>query len=221
MNARRAFIPFALLTAALPSCASADTDHQIWLPFLVNVRFASGWRLFGELQPRIGENDSRLTQFESRLAVGKQLTKDFSLWLGYGWTPSFRPHFNSEDLYYAQALWEERPGAWSFSNRTRLELRQIAGTFGTSVRLRDQIRGSVPFRPKSPWSAVASNELFFVFNDTPKGPQNGFDQDRLFAGLGYQLSKETRMEFGYQAVFIERPRIRRLDVLQVSLYLTF
>ena len=217
MSRRRLVLALAVLPAIVP----AQVDSQAWIGVAANVR-RGDWRFFGELQPRIGEDDVRARQFIARAAVGRQLTREFSLWAGYGWTPTVQPTYFSEDRYFLQALWETRTGVVSIANRTRLEARNIEGTFGTSVRLRHQIRGTVPLGVGTPWTAFASNEVFYNVNSTPAGPKAGFDQDRLSFGLGYRLNPGARLEGAYQAVIAGRPTpVRRADVLVVTLALTF
>lgn len=202
------------------AAAHADeSDSQLWTQITFNKRFTSGVRLFAEVQPRLGENFNHWTQLVVRPAVGYQVTPKLSLWLGYGWTPSFFPEFTGENRIFQQALLEDRFHALSLNNRFRLEERFIEHSGGTSVRVRHQIRASHPIRSGSPWSLVGYNELFWNLDSTPRGPQAGFDQDRVYLGTAYNLSKSARVEAGYLAAFVNPPRNRpdrRLDVLMIT-----
>ena len=214
------FGSFALVVIGLTASASAQTDRQVWTSLLLNHRTNEGWRFFGELQPRFSEDLDGTSQFLARVAVGRQLTQDFSLWVGYGWTPNLQPEFNAEDRYFLQTLAETRWGGVAFVNRTRLEDRRIEGTGGSSLRIRHQVRATYRL-PRSSWYALGQNELFYNLQAAPSGPREGFDQNRLLFGAGYRFSPAASLEGGYQAVVSGRPAKRRIDTLVVSLVLTF
>ncbi|MES2459816.1 MAG: DUF2490 domain-containing protein [Armatimonadota bacterium] len=205
----------ALLYPLRPACAY-DTDSQLWTQFTFNGRYTNGMRIFAEVQPRQGDNFARFSQLIVRPAIGYQVTRKMSLWIGYGWTPSFLPEFNNEHRVFQQMLFEDSYQGVGLTNRTRFEQRSIEGAGGTSLRLRHLIRASQPLDRQQRWAAVASNELFVNLNSTPSGPQSGFDQDRFYLGGAYNVNRHTRLELGYLASFINPPRNRpdrRLDVL--------
>jgi hypothetical protein len=207
-----------LLFAALPSRAY-DTDSQLWAQFVLNGRYPNGVRFALEAQPRLGDNFQRFSLLLLRPVVGYQVTPKMSLWLGYGWTPSFLPEFNNEHRVFQQMLFEDRYQRVSLINRTRFEQRSIEGAGGTSLRLRHFIRASLPLDSRGRWAAVAFNELFLNLNNTPNGPQSGFDQNRVYLGGAYNVDKHTRLELGYLASFINPPRNRpdrRFDVLMIT-----
>ncbi len=219
---------FALLTALaavtfcaalMPRAARADeTDSQLWTLLTVNKRFQNGVRLYGEVQPRVGNHFSDVTQLLIRPAVGYQVSPTVSLWLGYGWTPSFKPRYVNEHRIFQQVLVENRYANFDMTNRTRLEERFISGAGETAYRFRHQIRFYKPLDAQKRWGAVASDELFIHLNTTPGGPQAGFDQNRPFIGLARQINKHARLEAGYQATTLNprnRPN-RRLDTLLLT-----
>jgi hypothetical protein len=207
-----------LLFPVLPSRAY-DTDSQLWTQFVLNGRFQNGVRIAVEAQPRVGDNFQRLSLLILRPVVGYQVTRNMSLWIGYGWTPSFLPDFNNEHRVFQQVLFEDRYRRIGLINRTRLEERVIEGAGGTSVRLRHMLRAVLPLDSQRRWSAVGQNELFVNLNSTARGPQSGFDQNRIYVGGLYDVDRHTRVELGYQANFINAPRSRpdrRLDTLLLA-----
>lgn len=221
VSCRAMLRPLALLSVLLlTGAAHAQVDRQEWLSLLLNHRAGGGWRYFGELQPRFSEDLGGTSQFIARAAVGKQITRDFSLWAGYGWTPNLQPGYNSEDRYFLQSLFETRAFGLSFINRTRLESRQIEGTGGSTIRFRHQLRANYRF-PETSWFVFGMNEVFYNLDHAPRGPREGFEQDRLLFGVGHRFNPGMTLEGGYQAVFNGRPVKRRQDVLVVNLVLTF
>ncbi len=207
-----------ILIPVLPSRAY-DTDSQLWSQFVLNGRFENGVRFALEAQPRQGDYLRRLSVLILRPVVGYQVTRTMSLWLGYGWTPSFSPNFNQEHRVFQQVLFEDSYRRIGLINRTRLEQRSIEGAGGTGVRLRHLARAALPLDSRRRWAAVSSNELFVNLNSTPNGPRSGFDQNRLYFGGLYDVDRHTRIELGYQANFINAPRSapdRRLDILLLT-----
>ena len=207
------------LSALRPACAY-DTDSQAWAQFILNGKFKNGVRLYAEIQARQGENYHQFSQFLFRPAVGYQVTPKLSLWVGYGWTPTFIPNFKSENRLYEQLLLEDSVGRFSLTNRVRLEERDIEGAGGTSLRLRHQLRVSLPLDSHRRWSAVGFNEVYYNLNSTGSGPQAGVDQDRVYGGASYGVNPHTKIDVGYVAVFVNRPQPRpdrRLDVLMMTL----
>ncbi len=209
----------ALLTfLALRPSHAYDTDSQAWAQFTLNGKLKNGVRLYAEVQARQGENYHQFSQFIVRPAVGYQVTPKLSLWIGYGWTPTFIPNFKNENRLFEQVLLEDRVGRVSLTNRVRLEERDIEGAGGTSLRLRHQVRASLPLDSQRRWSIVGFNELYYNLNSAGSGPQAGVDQDRVYSGISRTLSRHTRMDVGYVAAFVNRPHKpdRRLDVLMLT-----
>lgn len=197
-----------------------DTDSQFWTLITLNGRFKGGWRLYTEVQPRWGNNYGATSQLLLRPAVGYQIKPNLSVWLGYAWTPSFLPEFNSEDRYFQQFLLEDSYPGLDMINRFRLEQRAISGAGATSLRFRHMLRLSRPLEKTKRWAAVFYNELFWNLNTTPNGPEEGFDQNRAYFGFAYQVTRRTRLELGYLANFVNPPRgrrDRRLDTLVLGI----
>lgn len=218
----RSFLALVLFPAL--ASAKTDVDGQGWLQIAANLRTKSGWRFLAELQPRFGEDFNRPVQFLARGAVGRQVTRNLSLWGGYAWTPQFQPIYRSEDRPFLQSLLEHRVGRTRLVNRTRLEFRGIEGAGAVSVRARHLFRTLTPFSNRAPLSAIVWDEVFWNVSNTSTGPERGFDQNRLFAGLGYQMNKTTRFELGYMVVnqsIARSERSRRLDVLNFVINLDF
>jgi hypothetical protein len=187
---------FSCILGAASASAAAENDGQGW--FLVTARGPIGhdWKLYLEAQPRIDGDGMR--QLILRPAVGYQLTRAWSLWQGYGWTPSFDP-FKGENRLFQQSLVETPRGTLPFAltNRTRLEQRWIEGVSGVSVRVRHMLRAVYPLAAQERWALVGYDEPFVTLNDTGSGPVSGFDQNRVFLGVNHLLAAGTRVEVGY------------------------
>jgi len=184
--------------------AAVESDGQGW--FLATARgpIARDWRLYLEAQPRI--DGDGLRQLILRPALGYQVTSVWSLWQGYGWTPSLDP-FTGENRIFQQSLVETPRGELPFAltNRTRLEQRWIEDASGVSLRARHMLRAVLPIDAAPAWALVAYDEPFVTLNTTTRGPAAGFDQNRAFFGLSRTLGAGMRLEFGYLNQFVETP----------------
>jgi hypothetical protein len=131
-----------------------------------------------------------------RPAIGLQLTKGWSIWQGYGWTPNFQPEYRNENQLWEQLVYQHCFKHLNFSNRTRFEIRRIYAAGGTALRLRNQVRLAVPLG-KTRWSLVAFDEPFFNLNTVDNGPRAGFNQNWAFLGIGRRLTKSVNLDIGY------------------------
>jgi hypothetical protein len=70
------------------------------------------------------------------------------------------------------------------------------------------------------WSLVGSNELFINANTVDWGPVAGFDQNRVFVGVGYKIDSSLRAEVGYMNQYINRDLNydRDFHLLSLNLY---
>lgn len=216
-----ACLPWML--AASPVRA-AETDFQLWSPIVIQGDISKRWRGFFEIQPRFSENASTLDRAIIRPAVGYRLDRHHSVWLGYLYSPVLEPEFTQEHRVFQQFLAEHSVGKLALVNRTRLEERFLEDVHGTPLRLRHMLRLSHPLDPKKRWSVIAYDEVFWNLNTVSGGPEAGFDQNRLFVGLGRVLNKNARLEAGYLWNWVDRPGDspnRSNNVLVTSLVYTW
>jgi hypothetical protein len=194
-----------------------DADLQSWSMVTLTTPLSPNRKVQGyfEVQPRVsllGEHrPGPVAVLLVRPAIGYQLTKNFSVWQGYAWVPTFHPQMTEESRIFQQLLLHNRIKKLSLTNRVRLEERFIQGAGGTSVRGRHMLRGSIPIADSEKWSWVAYNELFINLNSTPQGPLAGFDQNRTFVGINRKLNRHTNMEAGYMANYVNYRDVDRFN----------
>lgn len=190
------------LVAAVPQRAVAVTsDGQVWVQGIVRVKLTERLRLWLEAQPRIGGDGLR--QLLLRPAVGWQVTPNWSIWQGYGFTPGFDP-YRRENRLYQESLYDHSFGSLRMVNRTRLEERFIEGVEGVSLRARHLLRFTHPVDAAKRWFVAVSDEAFATLNDASGGPQSGFDQNRAYVGLRWQATQALALEIGYLHQFVDR-----------------
>lgn len=217
------FVVLVLLAAIVPAARAQDSDTQAWGLFTFNARFSDGLRLYAEVQPRQGDDLRHFRQLLVRPAVGYQLNRHASAWIGYAWVPTFIPMYRNEHRVFQQFLYENNVPGYALSNRTRLEERSIQNARELAWRVRHQFRAYHRLDRANKWGLVAYDELFWNLNSTPNGPQSGFDQNRLYFGGSHTFSPHVRAELGYLANHVNTPfggRDRRFDVLLLTVNYT-
>jgi hypothetical protein len=185
------------------SCYAQKTDFQSWnlVTATVNLDQQKKWFVYGEAQPRIGDDISRLERLLLRSAVGYNVNDRLSLYLGYGWTPTFTnssydEDFRNENRIWQQALYKHNLWGMQWQHRLRQEQRIIEDASATSNRTRYLLRGSYGLSCDGDVGLTGYNEIFVTENGTHKGPVGGFDRDRFFFGP-YLTSGPGRYEIGY------------------------
>ncbi|MGD9682359.1 MAG: DUF2490 domain-containing protein [Candidatus Obscuribacterales bacterium] len=180
--------------------ADSINSFAMWTPVYGNLPiFRERYRLYLEAQTRI-ERTSRenftMAQLRLRTALGYKFNRSLAAYAGFAWCPDFNPYRGEvrpyQDLLYGNVLFDKIQMAY----RYRSEERFIEHVHGMSYRSRYKIRAAMPLGETS-WYAIASDEIFLTFNQTRNGPHKGFDQYRLYGGLGRQINPHLRVETGY------------------------
>ena len=195
---------FAWLSLPAPVLAQSSAhDTQLWLLLLAQLRVGDQWLVHAEAQPRWNDDVTRADQVLLRGAIGRRLGSRTSVWAGYAYTP----RQGSDAWTHEQRLWQQfsatlpKVGQWTPSIRIRPEQRFLASWGDTSYRLRAMGRAVRPL-DGSAWSVVTWNEYFVTLDDTDDGPERGFDQNRLFAGVVRRMSSAVTLESGYMWQFV-------------------
>lgn len=159
-----------------------------------------------------------------RPGVGWRASPRLDLWAGYAHVTLRRPGPDGvEHRAWQQATYPIAEIAGGrLTGRTRLEQRFREGGDDTGWRLRQFVRWSRPVAGPD-ISLVLSNETFIALNETDWGQGDGFDQNRAFVGLGWQVTRKVRLEGGYMSQRIEGASgpDRRNDNLVLSGFTTF
>lgn len=211
-----------------PASAQTVTDERVWWNATAQERAgtASPWRWYVEVQGRFRDGVSDVDQLILRPAVGIDLTSRSSLWLGYGYIATYLPGGDTlpEHRVWQQHLWNVPVQALGgvFQSRARLEQRAIDGNDRLAWRAREFVRLTRPISPRAGLAIVVWDEVFLHLNDTAR-TAGGFDQNRLFAGIGVNAGRGGRFEIGYvnQAIASSAGPDRRHHLVLAFLNLTY
>lgn len=227
---QRALAALALLCAA-PLRAEVIDDTQTWLNVTAVGHLGAAttpWRYWLDVQARFDDDSSRFGTGILRPGLGYALSPTTTIWAGYGHfvTDPQGPGGNiTEDRAWQQLSWNAPQPLFGmqFASRSRLEQRAHENGSEVGWRLRQLFKLIHPLATGSPWSLVAIDEVFISLNGTGWGAADGFDQNRLFAGIGYAFNAHARAEVGYLNQYVARERVpdRMNHAASLNLLLNF
>ena len=192
------------------SClADKETASSFWFMSLTRMTLSDDYRSFIDLQPRTALNgvgddtDGDVRQLLMRGALGYQLSENTGLYQGYAVIPTYEPkkveHRSFQELLISDP-WE----SFKLVHRVRFEQRLLEGSENIALRGRYFIRFTKPIPSLENFSLASNEEVFFNLNDANNGPDTGFDQNRLFLGVNYRVSKSLSFDLGYQHQHVNR-----------------
>ena len=208
MNKVLTFI--ALFFISLP--LAAEEDFSVWISNTYQTDFGgSKYLAFLELAPRTRNDNGDFSQILIRPILGYKASKEISLWLGYTWHGEYSKNLNdkfenSTHDFIQQMQWvHDFSPAFNFQYRLRLEQRFFADD-DAGHRVRQRFRIAYSF-PGSQFYLVAADELFIYFNnlnDSPRASQvqQGINQNRSYAGVGYKFTENINLDTGYQLQYV-------------------
>jgi hypothetical protein len=203
MRPHHLFFAAAAITTVLPGVARAQTSHDegAWINATVMRPISGRLVFFAEVQPRVTDGVSRLSQVLLRPAIGWQVSKDLTLYQGYAHViePLADGPDRNEDRSFQQATWNVgKIGKLEVQSRTRLEQRWRSDGNGMSLRARQMVRLEYPLRPGAQRLALlGSTEAFVGLKSADWGGSKGFDQIRTFAGFEIPIGGTSTLEAGY------------------------
>ncbi|HET9134314.1 MAG TPA: DUF2490 domain-containing protein [Gemmatimonadales bacterium] len=212
-----------------PRAGGQQHDIQSWTLLTAQVGLADRGRsfLYLEGQARVGDDVSQLERLLLRPAVGRQLSRDIAVSLGYAWTPTFidtryEEAFRGEHRLWQQLFARHGTGRLAWQHRLRQEQRLLDDAGGTSHRTRYLARASYALGGQRRRGITGYHELFWTWNSVDRGPQSGFDRSRVFLGP-YLVRPGVRYEVGYVGEYGKRfgPSDRMVHALLLSANLTF
>jgi len=191
--------------------ASPGTQHdwQTWTNITVTGKFnpEKPFLYWLENQERFGNESRNLTQTLLRSALGYAFSENLSVWIGYAFVRTGHPLTSNpfeENRIWQQLLWVNNTANYTFISRTRLEQRFLENAPKTAYRARQLLKIALPLMNHSKLGLVGSEEFFWHKNNFIGQNGSGFDQNRLFAGFGYQVTQGIVLEAGYMNQYIRR-----------------
>ena len=211
------------LLLALPTQAQKQLvqERQTWLGVFTQTRFSDRWGMWAEGHLRLHDQFvHELFQTVARAGLTYYLTDDVRLTGGYAYAYLYpdgaRTVGQPEHRPWQQVQWFTKFPKARLMQWVRLEERfrqyvvsndELGSNFDFNYRTRFNAALFLPLTQKG----FAPGGLQFLLNDEVMvnfGEQvryNYFDQNRLFAGLVYQVSKQAQVQAGYMYLFQQLP----------------
>ena len=205
---------FTLCAASPSAFGQALVDEGIWTAYfsqgeLNGPRIQSDNSLWWlDAHWRYSGDEFLFTQGIIRPGIGKRLNNKNSIWAGYAWIGEQIPGFDiHENRFWQQWITTRQRGDVSFQFRSRLEQRFVSAGAQVGWRFRQLVRAQKPLKHRSDLLWVAWDEIFFHLRDTDWGAVTGYNQNRVFVGMGRIPHKRSpwRTEIGYLYQQIDVP----------------
>lgn len=193
---------FALPLAALaaPALAQTDTDSQVWASADAATELADGVELSLETTARFGDGADGLYELEFGGWLSFDAGGGVTISTGYARVPGY----SNGDL----TKMEDRPrqqvsfplarfAGGKLSGRIRLEERLRRDGDDIGLRLRPQIKYSLPLARGGRTALVLSHESFVELNDTDWGQTSGYARMRNAISIETPLNDAVTIEAGY------------------------
>lgn len=233
MNRMRTLLLFSLticfFAISSSSLARESEDAGLWtsisasgsLPDFAKLGDRGLWSVDGHV--RFQDATDGFAQSLLRPAAGVRLGENTSAWLGYAWIRTNRRSGSEFDEHriWQQFSWRMPVSGVRLASRTRLEQRVVRTGDTLAHRVRERIRLDLPLALLPGLDFVLHDEIFVGLNEVNRRQKSGFDQNRFFAGIGFDLAHEGRLraEIGYlnQYVQPESGRDQVNHILSVNL----
>ncbi len=215
-----------LVVAGTQRATAQDRQQAIqqhgWYMYFGNHRLTDKWGLHTEYQFRRHGLIANWQQSLLRLGVDYHVEPNVQLTAGYGWIITFpygaQPVITTlhENRLWQQALLRQNTGRVRMNHRLRFEQRWVEHftSLGDGSQRYDGRTYSDRFRyrfwldvslnkskfEKGTWFLASYNELFVNYGQNLR--LNRFDQNRLYAAVGYQFGLKGNVQLGYMQQLI-------------------
>lgn len=199
-----------------------EENFGSWLMYFGTHKLSDNYSLHYETQLRNYEILSNFNQLLPRVGLNYHIDKNTSITAGYAFIPTqnkfdkgWGEKIVTENRIWQQFILKNVVGRIKIRHRYRLEQRWIKNEALTYYknRARYMLSLKIPIskNEESPLFISLYDEIFLNISNTP------FDQNRLFAALGYQVNKQMNFQLGYLR---HRSGILNLNRLQIAVFLT-
>jgi hypothetical protein len=193
-----------------------EDREQLWFGYFNQTRFTNKFGIWADVHYRMTENFAgRPFQFLFRPAVTYFVKDNLRVNAGY----AFVSHYPGKGLSttrYEHRPWQQIWWNQKYVGLTTLQWLRLEQRFNEKVvsdvkqdghnynfRVRYNMSFFIPLKgkeivAKTPFAAVM-NEVFLNFGD--RIVYNTFDQNRFFAGFGYQFTSHLNAQLGYMNVY--------------------
>ncbi|WBO83186.1 DUF2490 domain-containing protein [Hymenobacter yonginensis] len=202
-------LPVAAQVQPAPTGTIQDRNHNVWLAWFSDARLTKRWGLHTEFQLRRTHGLRDPQQYFYRLGLNYHATKRLTLTPGYVYLLSL-PYGDFPDTgrtherrFYLRADLQDEIGRLQLAHRYIQDFRWLRNpgetayaprNYRSRYRLQLQFPLTRPTIEPQTLYALASDEVFLAYGP---GVAQVFNQNRLYAGLGYQFTEALSVEASY------------------------
>ena len=199
----------------------AENELGNWLMYFGTHKISEKYSLHYETQLRNYEVISNFNQLLPRVGLNYHIDESSIVTAGYAFIPTqnefdkgWGKEMVTENRIWEQFILRNSINRVKIRHRYRLEQRWVKAeditTYKNRARYMLSVKLPISKNEESPLFISLYDEIFLNISDNP------FDQNRLFAALGYQVNKQMNIQLGYL-----RHRAGSLDLnrLQLALFL--
>ena len=192
-----------------------------WFMYFGTHKLSEKYSLHYETQLRNYELVSNFNQLLPRVGLNYHIDKNTSLTAGYAFIPTqnvfdqgWGEEMGTENRIWEQFILKNVVNRVKIRHRYRLEQRWVKlgeeTTYKNRARYMLSVKLPISKNEDSPLFISLYDEIFLNISDNP------FDQNRLFAALGYQFNKQMNFQVGYLR---HRSGNLKLNRLQLAVFL--
>ncbi|MEX1240731.1 MAG: DUF2490 domain-containing protein [Cyclobacteriaceae bacterium] len=196
-----------------------DVREQVWFAYFNQTRFTDKSGVWIDLQLRLNDFVDEKSVNINRLGYTYYVSDQVRLTAGYGYITHYSLNNEQPDVPesrpWQQVQWFDKKRSLSLAQYFRVEERfvrqvsngQLSDASRFTWRFRYNFAVSIPLKSKE----ISAKTPFLFLNDEvhinagKNIANNYFDQNRLFAGVGYQFTSSLNAHLGYLYVFQQLP----------------
>ena len=174
-----------------------------WLMYFGTHSINQKWSIHSEFQMRLYEPFGNFNQMLPRVGLNYHIDKNSMITAGYAWIPTqgiFDGNLDNlsiENRIWQQFILKNKIKRFNFEHRYRLEQRWVTRDNFTDFlnRARYRLLMTIPLNNSElkdkTFFLSFYDEVFLNISDSP------FDQNRLYAALGYKFNSNIAIQSGY------------------------
>jgi len=196
---------------------SQSSNLGDWLIYIGSKKIDKKWNWHHEVQYRNYNAIGDLEQLLLRTGIGYNLSENNNnLLFGYGYILSQNYIDNTDDKVdvnehriFQQFITKQSFGRLNLQHRYRFEQRFVEDDF--KLRFRYFLAMAIPLTNAT---MVDKTVYFSLYNELfINSKANQFDRNRLYAGFGYKLNKNIRLELGYMNQFLSNGNRDQINII--------